>query len=311
MWIYTALFAANGLALLAALRNWWRELRTIDEVGPAVTTRLIATVGTRSVELATDDGRTSIHLGTEHLSSLSARTILAATDRVVVERRLTLDSVTIRCADRRVLADIAAVLRSPGLDGLVVGGSSSNSSTRSWRPRRCGRSRPHAGPGGHHRGPDAPEETTTRRRLIGVGGVALTGTAVSGYLVGTRRADHRGFGGMAHDAGSPATVSVDELGSTDNERIARLNDRAGRSAGNYTPVYEFANRIYTISTPIKLFSGLKLRGTGGLSAREFDGGTVIFWQGGDDSSVSSFRPRASPVRPTRAMARPGTSPSRA
>ena len=32
VWIYTALFAANGLALLAALRNWWRELRMIDEV---------------------------------------------------------------------------------------------------------------------------------------------------------------------------------------------------------------------------------------------------------------------------------------
>ena len=33
VWIYAALFAANALALLAALRNWWRELRLLDGVG--------------------------------------------------------------------------------------------------------------------------------------------------------------------------------------------------------------------------------------------------------------------------------------
>ena len=132
---------------------------------------------------------------------------------------------------------------------------------------------------------------TTRRRLIGAGGAALTGTAVSAYLVGTTSGnDHAGASGTGHDAGSPATVPVDELGSTDDERIARLNDWARRSAGKNSPVYEFANRTYTISTPIKLFSGLKLRGTGGLSAREYDGGTVIVWQGDDDSSVFVFPP---------------------
>lgn len=33
VWIYAALFAANALALLGALRNWWRELRLLDGVG--------------------------------------------------------------------------------------------------------------------------------------------------------------------------------------------------------------------------------------------------------------------------------------
>jgi phosphatidylglycerophosphate synthase len=33
VWIYVALAAANALALLAALRKWWRELRLLDGVG--------------------------------------------------------------------------------------------------------------------------------------------------------------------------------------------------------------------------------------------------------------------------------------
>lgn len=255
-----------------------------------MTGRLIVTVGSGSVEFATTDGLTSTHVTTEQVAPLSGRGVIAATDRVAVERGLSPDSVTIRCADRRVLDEIAAVLRAPGLAGpgrrrikleLVdpplrgVGAAAGPDTTPV--------------PAVDAESPDAPKRRTTRRWLIGAGGAALTGTAVSAYLVGTTSGnDHAGESGTGHDAGSPATVPVDELGSNDNERIARLNDRARRSAGKNTPVYEFANRTYTISTPIKLFSGLKLRGTGGLPAREYGGGTVIVWQGDDDSSVFVF-----------------------
>ena len=257
-----------------------------------MTSRLIVTVGTHSVELNTYDGRTSIHLATERFSSPSARTILAATDRVVAEHRPTVDSVTIRCTDARMLDDISAAMGASGLGTHggrpvkleLVEGPALHAPPRQDRP-----------PAGHvparHRGAVPQNKGTTRRRLIGVGGVALTGAAISGYLLGNGSdADHPGSTSATHDPGSPATVSVDELGSTDEERIARLNDLARRSAGKNSPVYEFANRIYTISTPIQLFSGLKLRGTGGLSAREYDGGTVIAWKGEDDSSVFAFPP---------------------
>ena len=89
---------------------------------------------------------------------------------------------------------------------------------------------------------------------------------------------------------SGLTIPVDQLGGSDDERIDVLNERAKLSAAKDCPVYEFANRTYTLSTPIQLYSGLKLVGSGGLPAREFGSGTTIRWRGEPDSSIFIFPP---------------------
>ena len=117
-----------------------------------------------------------------------------------------------------------------------------------------------------------------RRRAIRVSARQRVGRRSAGF---DRRGSRRRIAGDG----------VRRRAGIDRRRTNCQAQRLGRrSAGKNTPVYEFANRTYTISTPIKLFSGLKLRGTGGLPAREFDGGTVIVWQGDDDSSVFVFPP---------------------
>jgi hypothetical protein len=98
--------------------------------------------------------------------------------------------------------------------------------------------------------------------------------------------------GMASNgsASSGQTIAVDQLGASDNERIDALNELTRRFGGNHSPVYEFANRQYILSSPIKLYSGLKLLGTSGLPAREYGGGTTIRWDGEPDTSIFVFAP---------------------
>ncbi len=86
------------------------------------------------------------------------------------------------------------------------------------------------------------------------------------------------------------TIAVDQLGTSDDERINALNELTKRSGGSHCPVYEFANREYVLSSPIKLYSGLKLLGTSGLPAREYSGGTTIRWKGKPNTSIFVFPP---------------------
>jgi hypothetical protein len=86
------------------------------------------------------------------------------------------------------------------------------------------------------------------------------------------------------------TIAVDNLGTSDDERVIALNELTRRTGGKHTPVFEFANREYVLSTPIKLYSGLKLIGTSGLPAREYGGGTTIRWEGKPNTSVFVFAP---------------------
>jgi hypothetical protein len=123
-----------------------------------------------------------------------------------------------------------------------------------------------------------------RRTVIAMGGAVFAGgvAAIAAYDV---EGSH-----SKNSAPSGQTIAVDQLGSSDNERIDALNEFARQSGGKHSPVFEFANRQYILSTPIKLYSGLKLLGTGGLPAREYNGGTTLRWEGGPDTSIFVFAP---------------------
>ncbi len=118
-----------------------------------------------------------------------------------------------------------------------------------------------------------------------MGGAAIVGAAAASMASGcvddlaNRGSTSRG-----------QTIAVDQLGTSDDERINALNGLTKRSGGSHCPVYEFANREYVLSSPIKLYSGLKLLGTSGLPAREYGGGTIIRWKGKPNTSIFVFPP---------------------
>ena len=89
---------------------------------------------------------------------------------------------------------------------------------------------------------------------------------------------------------SQTVIPVDHLAASDDDRIRVINKNTREAGGKGVPAFEFANRVYTISTPIYLYSGLKLLGSAGLPAREYGGGTTIRWTGRPDSSVFEFPP---------------------
>ena len=145
----------------------------------------------------------------------------------------------------------------------------------------------------------ARHERVSRRGVLAIGGAAAAGAAAALLTSGTLHGVE-GERAAQSDRPTPAeadgpwrsvlTIPVDQLGGSDDERIGVLNERAKRSAAKDTPVYEFAHRTYTLSTPIQLYSGLKLVGSGGLPAREFGSGTTIRWRGEPDSSIFTFPP---------------------
>lgn len=89
----------------------------------------------------------------------------------------------------------------------------------------------------------------------------------------------------------PGYVYFDEFfdGATDSAKIATMNSWAQAQAGTPTPTVLFAARQYNFSTPIKLFSGLKLSGPTS-PAREFSRSTIFNWQGGSGTSLFIFPP---------------------
>jgi hypothetical protein len=122
--------------------------------------------------------------------------------------------------------------------------------------------------------------------LGGAGAVVITGNVKP-------NGDGRGTQQATEDRSatpSQLVIPVDQLAGSDDERISAINERNKHAAGEGVPVFEFANRVYTISTPIRLYSGLKLMGSAGLPAREYGGGTTIRWAGVPDTSVFMFPP---------------------
>jgi hypothetical protein len=141
------------------------------------------------------------------------------------------------------------------------------------------------GPAAQDRPQAAVAGPKNRRSVIAMGGAAIVGAATASVASGCDK--------VVASKGSAAqgqTIAVDQLGTSDNERINTLNELTRRSGGNHCPVFEFANRQYVLSTPIKLYSGLKLLGTSGLPAGEVGGGTTIRWDGKPNTSIFVFAP---------------------
>jgi hypothetical protein len=178
--------------------------------------------------------------------------------------------ISITCADPALRHGLAAVLRT------VVGPG--------WLDRVTLQSS-HGGPAAHDMPHPAVAGPKNRRSVIAMGGAAIVGAAAVTGASGCVK-------GLAGEGSAymGRTIAVDQLGASDNERINALNELTRRSGGIHCPVFEFANRQYVLSTPIKLYSGLKLLGTSGLPAREYDGGTTIRWDGKPNTSIFVFAP---------------------
>lgn len=143
------------------------------------------------------------------------------------------------------------------------------------------------GPAAQDMPPAAVAGPKNRRSIIAMGGAAIVGAATASAANGCATPLTR-----EGAASWGQTIAVDQLGTSDNERINALNELARRSGGIHCPVFEFATRQYVLSTPIKLYSGLKLLGTSGLPAGEVDSGTTIRWEGKPDTSIFVFEPEA-------------------
>jgi hypothetical protein len=85
------------------------------------------------------------------------------------------------------------------------------------------------------------------------------------------------------------TVFLDDFGSNDNERITAMNAWHLARTGPTPPVV-LDYRRYDISTPITLYTGMKLRSVYGEAAREYGRGTVLNWQGAPGTSMFVFPP---------------------
>lgn len=127
--------------------------------------------------------------------------------------------------------------------------------------------------------------------ISSAGDVALsnpTNTQLLGYDSATAKWKNISPSGSATP---PGMVYFDTFfaGVDDNAKVAALNTWA-QAQSNSTPAVLFGARQYNFSTPIKLFSGLKLVGGTMSTAREYSRGTVLNWQGGTDSSMFIFPP---------------------
>lgn len=89
---------------------------------------------------------------------------------------------------------------------------------------------------------------------------------------------------------NPGVVYFDDFfsGATDSDKVAAMNTWAQSAAGSPTASVVFDARQYNFTTPIKLFSGLKLVGAPVSPAREFSRSTVFNWQGGSGTSLFVF-----------------------
>jgi hypothetical protein len=137
----------------------------------------------------------------------------------------------------------------------------------------------------------------SRRGVLTAGGAAVAGAAAATVIGGGLKTlgdqpagDPNPITPGPAEVRVPSTmvIPVDQLAASDDERILAINQRNSQAGGKEVPVFEFASRVYTISTPINLYSGLKLLGSSGLPAREYAGGTTIRWAGPPDTSIFAF-----------------------
>ena len=249
---------------------------------------LVVAVTDRSVAFSILSPRNG-NLGESHAVALppERRTpegILAAIGDRMQGRDAEFDRIWITCADPALRQGLAAALKTavgPGWLNQVA-----------FQPGD-------GGPVAHDVPPAAVGGRKNRRSIIAMAGAAIAGAAAATVVSSSVKglASKGSAGEPAPPTTSPLdrgssdqTIAVDQLGVTDNERINALNELTRRSGGKHSPVFEFANREYVLSTPIKLYSGLKLLGTSGLPAREYGGGTTIRWEGKPNTSIFAFAP---------------------
>lgn len=92
---------------------------------------------------------------------------------------------------------------------------------------------------------------------------------------------------------NPGYIYFDDYfsGSTDDQKIAAMNNWVyTQSPQAALPSIIFAPRAYTISTPIKLFSGLTMLGANSTPSRYSNPGTTIKWTGASGTSLFIFPP---------------------
>lgn len=244
-----------------------------------VSDHLVVAVKNRSITFSELSPR-NVNLGEGHTVALSParRTpggIIDAIGGWLRERDDEFDRISIMCADPALRHGLAAMLRTAGgpdwLDRVTLQSGPGNPAA-------------HAMPRAEVAEPKNRPSIIARRSVIAMGG-AVVGAAVA--TVASRSVKGLASKGFAS---SGQTIAVDQLGASDNERINALNELTRRSGGEHSPVFEFANREYVLSAPIKLYSGLKLLGTSGMPAREYGGGTTIRWGGEANKSVFVFAP---------------------
>jgi hypothetical protein len=90
--------------------------------------------------------------------------------------------------------------------------------------------------------------------------------------------------------GTPGIIAFDSFGSTDNARVTAMNEFHRLHGGSVLPAVAMPARVISISTPIKLFSGMKLIAYGSPVTQEFSRGCVLRWTGGSGTSMMIFPP---------------------
>jgi hypothetical protein len=95
------------------------------------------------------------------------------------------------------------------------------------------------------------------------------------------------------DATTPEGMQLFDsfAGVDDSAKITAMNDWAMARGTSTCPVILFAPRVYNFNVPIKLFSGLKMRGSAGLPGRtHLRASTELHWTGGSGTSMFIFPP---------------------
>ncbi|MGW0432757.1 hypothetical protein ACWDV4_09460 [Micromonospora sp. NPDC003197] len=132
--------------------------------------------------------------------------------------------------------------------------------------------------------------SVSRRAFVAGSAVGVGGLAGAGGLAGVAR------GAVAETPLADGTADAGLVyfdtffaGATVDEKITAMNAWHLAQAGNApTPAVLFDAKLYSFSTPIKLFSGMALIGGKSAPAREYSRATVLSWTGGADSSMFVF-----------------------
>lgn len=96
--------------------------------------------------------------------------------------------------------------------------------------------------------------------------------------------------GVGSSAALPGTVAFDSFGASDNARVAGMNTFHKNHGGNILPAVAMPARRISHSTPIELYSGMKMIAYGSPVTQEFSRGCIMAWTGGSGTSQLIFSP---------------------